>query len=90
MTEYIKREDALRHRRKMSGADFGGEFWDFAVLCEDIERIPAADVEPVIHACWVLRQSNDYAVCSHCCHGDHVDPVATHCRYCGAKMDGVK
>ena len=24
MDEYIKREDALRHRRKMSGADFGG------------------------------------------------------------------
>ncbi|MBR2302023.1 MAG: hypothetical protein IKA41_08765 [Bacteroidaceae bacterium] len=44
MTDYIKREDVLRHKRKMSGADFGGEFWDEAVLCEDIRKIPTADV----------------------------------------------
>lgn len=48
MAEYIKREDVLRHRRKMSGADFGGEFWDEAVLCEDIRKIPTADVMEVV------------------------------------------
>ena len=46
--EYIEREAVLRHRRKMSGADFGGEFWDEAVLCEDIRKIPAADVIEVV------------------------------------------
>lgn len=45
--EYIEREAVLRHRRKMSGADFGGEFWDEAVLCEDIRKIPTADVVEV-------------------------------------------
>lgn len=25
------------HRRKMSSADFGGEFWDYAILEEDID-----------------------------------------------------
>lgn len=44
MTEYIPREEVLKHRRKMSGADFGGEFWDEAVLAEIIRDIPAADV----------------------------------------------
>ena len=29
-------EKAILHRRKMSSADFGGEFWDYAVLEEDI------------------------------------------------------
>ena len=48
MAEYIKREDVLRRRRKMSGADFGGEFWDEAVLCEDIRKIPTADVAEVV------------------------------------------
>lgn len=48
MAEYIKREDVLRHRRKMSGTDFGGEFWDEAVLCEDIRKIPTADVVEVV------------------------------------------
>lgn len=43
---YIKREDVLKHKRKMSGADFGGEYWDEAVLCEDIRKIPTADVVP--------------------------------------------
>ena len=32
----------------MNGADFGGEFWDEAVLCEDIRKIPAADVVEVV------------------------------------------
>lgn len=44
MAEYIEREAVLKLKRKMNGADFGGEFWDEAVLCEDIRNIPAADV----------------------------------------------
>ena len=44
MTEYIKREEVLKHKCKMSGADWGGGFWDEAVLCEDIRKIPASDV----------------------------------------------
>ena len=48
MAEYIEREEVLKHKRKMSGADFGGEFWDEAVLCEDIRKIPTADVVPVV------------------------------------------
>ncbi len=48
MAEYIEREAVLKHKRKMSGADFGGEFWDEAVLCEDIRKIPTADVVPVV------------------------------------------
>ena len=46
---YIKREDVLKHKRKMSSADFGGEFWDEAVLCEDICKIPTADVVEVVN-----------------------------------------
>lgn len=96
MTEYIKREDALRHRRKMSGADFGGEFWDLAVLCEDIERIPASDVEEVRHGEWVLTKMErgwncmEYPAeytCSLC--GRTESQQEPYC-HCGAKMDGVK
>ena len=38
----------LRHKRKMSGADFGGEFWDEAVLASDIKNAPTVDVVPVV------------------------------------------
>ena len=38
----------LRHKRKMSGADFGGEFWDAAVLASDIKNAPTVDAVPVV------------------------------------------
>ena len=38
----------LRHKRKMSGADFGGEFWDEAVLASDIENAPTVDAVEVV------------------------------------------
>ena len=38
----------LRHKRKMSGADFGGEFWDEAVLASDIKNTPTVDAVPVV------------------------------------------
>lgn len=38
----------LRHKRKMSGADFGGEFWDEAVLVSDIMNASPVDVVEVV------------------------------------------
>lgn len=32
-------EKVILHRRKMSSADFGGEFWDYAILEEDIYAV---------------------------------------------------
>ena len=53
----------LRHKRKMSGADFGGEFWDEAVLTSDIKNAPAVDAVEVVRC----RE------CKHC------DPENYHC-----------
>lgn len=38
----------LRHKRKMSGADFGGEFWDEAVLTSDIKNAPTVDAVEIV------------------------------------------
>lgn len=57
-----------------------------AELDQMVECTPVVEAVEVVHAEWVLRQSNGYAVCNHCCRGDYVDPLATHCRYCGALM----
>ena len=59
---YIEREAVMRHRRKMSGADFGGEFWDYAVLCEDVCKIPTADVVEVVHGEWIEYRGQSYLV----------------------------
>ncbi len=44
----IDADALLRHKRKMSGADFGGEFWDEAVLVSDIKNATTIDAVPVV------------------------------------------
>ena len=44
----IDADAVLRHKRKMSGADFGGEFWDEAVLVSDIMNASPVDAVPVV------------------------------------------
>jgi hypothetical protein len=46
-----------------------------------------AEVGVVKHAQWIGVQ-NGCGCCSNCHRQDRIDPIATHCRYCGAKMDG--
>ena len=58
----------LRHKRKMSGADFGGEFWDEAVLASDIKNAPTIDAVPVVRCkdCkWLYDEMGDYCCRSH-------------------------
>lgn len=38
----------IKHKRKMNGADFGGEFWDEAVLVSDINNAPTVDAVKVV------------------------------------------
>lgn len=75
MAGYIEREAVLKHKRKMSGADFGGEFWDEAVLCEDIRKIPTADVVPVVRCkdckhCKTLTDSMNKKISTICLLGE--------------------
>lgn len=48
--EYIELGAVLKHQRKMRGCGLSPEddYWDYAVLAEDIESIPAADVVEVV------------------------------------------
>ena len=58
----------LRHKRKMSGADFGGEFWDEAVLASDIKNAPTVDAVPVVRCkdCkWLYDEIDEYCCRSH-------------------------
>lgn len=35
---------------------------------------------------WILKDGRGHGVCSKCHHQDGIDPLATHCRYCGAPI----
>lgn len=93
MTEYITKEQAI------------DEVWDAftsrddpdlgRVIEENIERLPAADVVPVVHAHWKFvagpdEDNNLQVMCSNCGAGDlqAVDVTVPYCWKCGARMDG--
>ena len=96
--EYIERNNVISHKRPFTEFDEGG--WSCkvqAVAVEDIQNIPAADVEPVRHGYWVSEYDCGYMTphCSECGETaltkeetsyDYV--YSSYCPHCGAKMDG--
>ena len=75
--------------RKVTEYDETGEGITYlAVPVEAIENAPTIEAEPVRHGKWMMiTDSKHWGVCSECSRQDYIDPLATHCRYCGAKMD---
>ena len=63
MARLIDADAVLRHKRKMSGADFGGEFWDEAVLASDIKNAPTIDAVPVVRCKDCAVPHNKYTGC---------------------------
>lgn len=104
MDEYIKRKEAIltvrgyakhsidKGRKSLDTVD------DSINMCDEIDRLPAADVVPVVHGDWVRphwRNSNFCYDCSIC--GNEVihqeyrwrdKKIYPICPWCGAKMDG--
>lgn len=54
-----------------------------------MEDAPTVDAVEVVHATWE-NVHNEKGCCSNCNRLDSIDNLATHCRYCGAKMDGER
>ena len=83
MADFISRETALA-----CVCQDCSERKDCLSPCVDYRRIkdiPAADVRPVVRAFWV-GEMDGVGICSNCKRLDHIDPLATHCRYCGAEI----
>lgn len=47
--------------------------------------IDPEDLRPTM--CWMMERDG-YGICSNCNRGDHIDPLAKFCRYCGARTEG--
>lgn len=107
MTEYVDRhkvsdacyeiyEEVVRAGKAMTDQEVKDTLLRFE---RAIKGVPAADVEPVVHAHWVV--DDEYLTCSHCSEsylaGDTSHEVRElldrgeaykRCPHCGAKMDG--
>lgn len=85
--DYIRRDFAL------AGTELYkyGEMEIEAVCAEYIQRLPAADVAPVVHGVWAEGDC-DIIMCS-CCEVEvdlgFLEPEDfKYCPHCGARMDG--
>lgn len=81
----------IRHKRKMSGADFGGEFWDDAVLASDIKNAPTVDAAPVVWCRDCIHSYEEfgfiYCTCELSVHG--IVPPDFYCA-CGKRRSAAR
>lgn len=91
MAEYIKREVCLSIlRAKANMAVLMGAAPYFEKAAQMLEKLPAADVAPVVHGVWVCVNKIDPISgyrCSKCRRRVGFD-ITPYCPNCGAKMDG--
>lgn len=90
--DYIKRDEALFELYRDASAKDPAIIIAYRVnLCERIENIPAADVEPVKHGRWIdenpASPMDPRMRCSVCGHLDIPIVKWRFCPVCGAKMD---
>ena len=103
MADYISRDDVLRKFIEGDGHDDDRftEGYNFAVQehREKVNKIPAADVQPIRHGQWVCNEElyyNGMTKCS-CCNEEYYTEdiqnlqgdlrTVNYCPNCGARMD---
>ena len=89
MAEYIERSagvSILRAKANMAVLMDAAPYFEKAA--QMLEKLPAADVAPVVHAQWIEDESG-IIICPECKRGYNLIAKYTHyCPNCGAKMDG--
>lgn len=87
MAEYIEREAAKK------AVDYAVELnnTEYDIVCDYLDRLPAADVAPVVHGGWTLigadkRGRGGIWECSACRKSE--PHKSDYCPNCGAKMAG--
>ena len=98
MTDYIKREDAIRSIADHD--EFKGERWIKEAWADYmIEDAPTIDVAPVRHGHWIFNQDEMSLHCSYCDEVFRFEDAekdecldfmeyAKYCLACGTRMDG--
>ena len=103
MDEYISRDDVRRFIADAFSENRFATNYDYAILVDKIDEIPAADVQPVKRGHWYHNTSKYISeldacfiqACCSCCgrYSDKIDAYSQimsneNCSHCGAKMDG--
>jgi len=94
MSRYIDADSIRYYLHVADNTPMEGSFITFQ---SDIDRIPTADVQPVVHGKWLIDEGDD-VYCSNCLEEALIDSVSydnkpndyeksLFCPHCGAKMD---
>lgn len=91
MSDYIKREDAIKSLKESKDRhpSFSGEACAFIIAIQKIKNLHSADVVEVKHGKWELWTVRGEAelYCSVCGNSPNVIYAYEFCPSCGAKMD---
>ena len=93
MAEYIKRENVLakidEFAKQNIAHGFPVDVFDIEMMKKMVEKLPAADVAPVVHGHWIICSDGYYPYCSRCKEEPSGRKMTKYCDHCGAKMDEV-
>lgn len=88
MAEYIKREVAVKAANEWESEACVAPVMRVSRLFDKLQKVPAADVAPVVHAQWI-EDGSGIIICPECKREYNLHAKYTHyCPNCGAKMDG--
>lgn len=102
MAKYIEWETLLAHLRKCKETSTGSSLTAAVITAIQyfVEKMPAADVAPVVHGRWIEQEDpcgDPYYTCSACKDDFYIEMTGavekdlflySYCPSCGAKMDG--
>ena len=91
MDEYIKRENVLakidEFVKQNIAHGFPVDVFDIEMMKKMVEKLPAADVAPVVHSKWEICCDGYYPYCKRCRNEPQGRVMTQFCPNCGAKMD---
>ncbi|MBO7714707.1 MAG: hypothetical protein J6S85_14110 [Methanobrevibacter sp.] len=95
MADYIRRDIVLKIINTVNDTGGFAGYADYCVLFDEIDTMPAADVQPIRRGKWIIDK--DFYTCSRCNHQYLIDKILSmtiypsggmpyYCPCCGADM----
>lgn len=94
---YVPKSDILDLITKEHESGGFTDYSNYSNLWDEVDDMPAADVQPVLRGKWESEHYNEMiqcyeAYCSECGYAStdeyHITDNHKYCEYCGARMDG--
>ena len=86
MADYIRRDIVLQIINTVHETGGFAGYADYCTLFDEIDTMPAADVQPVKRGKWEICSDGYYPYCSECKAEPESGKMTNYCPHCGADM----